>query len=164
MLAFSQWLSTTALSLTIQKTEWIIPVIQIVHIVAISMVLTTVGMITGQILGVVGRTQTMTQTARRFLPWPWTGLILLTPTGAVLIIAEPQRTLDSNPAFIAKMLLLVIAIATTFWFQSSVRHNPGFWDNRGPTSATTKALAVCSVFVWVGIAVAGRWVAYLYHS
>jgi hypothetical protein len=164
MLEFTQWLSTTSVSLAIQKAEWIIPVIQIIHILAIAMVLTAVAMITGQILGVVGRSQTMAQTGRRFMPWIWIGLIVLAPTGAVLIIAEPTRTLDFNPAFMSKMLLLTIAMAITGVFQWSLRRGKTFWESGLHKSAAMKAFAVLTIMVWIGVAVTGRWIAYLYHS
>jgi len=42
VVAFTQWLSQTPMSLAIQTHEWVIPTIQSIHIVAIGVVLTSV--------------------------------------------------------------------------------------------------------------------------
>jgi uncharacterized membrane protein len=161
MLGFAQWLSDTPLSLIIRKSTWYIPTIQIVHLVAITMIVTSAAMIAGRIFGFAGRTQTMRLTARRFLPWIWAALILLTPTGIVLIIAEPERTLG-NPVFWLKMLLLAITIAVTAWFQASVRRDPALWEGGPKKFGRTTAFAASSIVLWLAILVAGRWIAYTY--
>ena len=96
MSSFVQWLADSSLSLVIRKSDWYIPAIQVVHIVAITMIVTSMAMIAARILGFSSRTQTIKQTARRFLPWIWTALIILAPTGALLIVAEPHRTLGGT--------------------------------------------------------------------
>src|SRR5262245_57695662 len=115
MLALAQWLEATSLSLEIQKAEWLIPLLQTIHILAIAMVLSSVGMIELRILG-RAKSPTMVQTAGRFVPWIWGGLVLLLLTGALPIIGEPRRALP-NPAFQIKMALVVLAIAATLAFQ-----------------------------------------------
>jgi hypothetical protein len=161
MVDITQWISDTSLSLNIRKATWSIPAIQIMHIVAITMIITSVAMIAARILGFSSRSQSTQQTAQRFLPWIWAALVVLAPTGILLIIAEPQRTLG-NPVFWLKMLLLAIAIGVTAWFQRSVQRNRATWEDRARRSTTKNAIAVSSVLLWLGILVAGRWIAYTY--
>ncbi len=142
MLAFAQWISDSSLSLAIRESVWLIPMIQITHIVAIAMIVTAAAMITARIAGLANRTQTMRETAQRFLPWIWTGLIILAPTGIVLIIAEPQRTLG-NATFWWKMAMLALAVGLTASFQASLRRDAAAW-------------------VWLGIVATGRLIAYTY--
>src|SRR5258708_21671108 len=80
MEAFAQWLAGTSFSHGVQRTLWLIPVLQSIHILGIAVVLSSVAMIELRIVGVV-KSQTMIQTAHRFLPWLWAGLILLAATG-----------------------------------------------------------------------------------
>ena len=124
MQAFAQWLSSTQISHSIQRAIWLIALLQSIHIVAIAMVLSSVAMLELRILGAT-KSQSITETAHRFLPWLWTGLAVLASTGIVLIVAEPKRTLDNNPAFELKMLMLAAAIAITLAFQTSLRHRCG---------------------------------------
>src|SRR5713226_3199506 len=108
MLDVAQWLAGTSVSRGVQQVLWLIPLLQAIHILAIAMVLSSVAMVELRILG-LARSQTMAQTARRFVPWIWWGLVVLAATGIVLIVGEPKRALP-NPAFQLKMLLLALAV------------------------------------------------------
>jgi uncharacterized membrane protein len=121
------------------------------------MVLSSVAMVELRILG-LARAQTMDHTARRFVPWIWSGLVVLAATGIVLIVAEPKRALP-NPAFQLKMLLLALAVAATLAFQASLQRNVAFWDD-ARARKVAGAYAVAALLLWLAIAVAGRWIAY----
>src|SRR4029079_9054776 len=105
MHAFAEWLASTSISIRVQEILGLIPLLQTVHILAIAMVLSAALMVDLRILG-FPRTSTLAETVQRFMPWLWTGLALLLASGLILIIGEPRRTLDHNPAFTAKMILL----------------------------------------------------------
>jgi len=156
---FTTWLASTPLSHAIQRALWLIVLLQTIHILAVAMVLSSVAMIELRVLGFT-RSQTMTQTAHRFGPWLWTGLVLLASTGIPLIIAEPGRTLDNNPAFLLKMFMLAIAVTAAVVFQVSLRRNAASWESR-PRPSTVNVLATVTLFLWFAIAVAGRWIAYV---
>ena len=162
MLAIAQWLESTSVSQAIQKTLWLIPLLQTVHILAIAMVLSAVLMIALRILG-VGTMLSIQQTSARFAPWLWTGLGLLLLTGAVLIVGEPKRALP-NPAFQIKMLMLSITIAVALAFHASLRRSIAFWDGHSLARTVTGGLAVVVFFLWCAIAVAGRWIAYVHSA
>src|SRR5262245_32612041 len=135
MVDITQWISDTSLSLIIRKATWSIPAIQIVHIVAITMIVTSAAMIAARIFGFSSRSQSLQQTAHSSLPWSRPALIVLAPTGILLIIAERQRTLG-NPVFWLKMLLLAGAIGLMAWFQVSVQRNAAVWEDRAQKSTT----------------------------
>jgi hypothetical protein len=161
MPAFAQWISDTSLSLAIRESVWLIPIIQIIHILAIAMIVTAAVMITARIARLASRTQTMRETAQRFLPWIWTGLIVLAPTGIVLIIAEPQRTLG-NTTFWWKMAMLALAVAITASFQASLWRDATAWEDRGRKAGPRCIFAVSSVLLWLAIVATGRLIAYTY--
>ena len=163
MRAFVEWLSATDVSQFIQNVLWIVPAVQCVHILAIAMVVSSVAMVDFRLLGWMGRGQSMTQTAQRFVPWIWWGLLVLAITGLVLIVGEPGRELR-NISFWLKMGMLAVAIVITFLFQRTVRGNAASWDRPGSSARTaaTKVGAVMTLFLWFAIAVAGRWIAYIH--
>ena len=160
MQEFAQWLADGVFSQWLQRALWPIILLQTLHILAIAMVLSSVAMVELRVLGLASG-QSMTRTAQRFLPWLWTGLGLLAASGIVLVIAEPKRTLDNNPAFQLKMLMLAIAIAMTVAFQVSLRRNAGLWETKAPGRKTLGVLAVLTLTLSLAIAVAGRWIAYV---
>jgi len=158
MLEVAQWLSQTPVSVAIQSALWLIPLLQTIHILAIAMVISSVFMIDLRIWRMVSL-EPMAETAHRFVPWLWAGLILLAGSGLTLIVGEPKRSLP-NPVFQIKMLLLLVAIAATCAFQLSLRRNSAIWDDAAGRRLM-QLLAVGTLVLWCAIAVAGRWIAYI---
>ena len=158
--AFCQWLSDTKLSQTIQNVSWIIPAVQSIHIVSISIVISSVFLVDLRLLSVIGRgTPTATYT-KRFLPWIWPTLIVLLCTGTILIIGEPARSLQ-NPAFQFKMVCLILAMSVTYALQRPLRADPSHWDTTAGRRMAARLIAVVSMILWVSIIFAGRWIAYM---
>lgn len=148
--AFCQWLQATKLSSLISTHAWIIPALQTVHILAIASVISAIFMIDLRLIGAVRGEQPAHAFAARFLPFVWWPLPILALTGALLISAEPARSLE-NPSFIIKMALLLAAIAITYFYQ---RHAANMaWRLR-------LGIGFVSLAVWTGIVLAGRWIAY----
>ena len=154
--AFCAWLAATKLSVALGSIEWIVPVVQTLHILLIAVVASSALLLDLRLLGAGSQRQSLAQAADRFLPALWWALPGLALTGAILIIAEPEREL-TNPAFGAKMALLVVAIAVTLWFRR--RLSGTGWSQSG-----ARLVGIASLLLWVGIVVAGRWIAYAQDS
>jgi hypothetical protein len=160
---FCDWLAATQPSLLIQTVAWIIPLVQSVHIMAITVVVGSVLMVNMKLLGVNGRGAAVSAVTTRFLPWVWVALVVLLTTGVILITAEPRRDLLNN-VFRLKMLLLVIVGAATWWFQTSVAQNPATWGERPDHPWRARLIGVATLAVWVGVIICGRWIAYVDHG
>lgn len=161
--AFCDWLSGTPLSLTIQGVSWIIPMVQSVHIIAVTMVMGSVLMTDMKLLGVVGRGVSVKQMNRRFLPWIGGALVVLLLTGSVLTIAEPARELINN-VFRFKMALIVVICALTAVFHKIVQSHADGWGEATGNTWTVRAFALISLAIWVAIVMCGRWIAYAEHG
>ncbi len=160
---FCDWLALTPLSSLFQTVQWIIPMTQSVHIVAIAIVMSSIIMVDLRLMGLMGHSQSISGLTRRFIPWVWWALVVLLLSGLVLITAEPRRDL-LNPVFQAKMALLVVAIAVTVIFQETVRRNMEFWDLSPSRRTGAWVTAVVSLLVWTAIVGCGRWIAYVEHG
>jgi hypothetical protein len=101
----------------------------------------------------------MNDVSSRFLPLVWWPLLALLATGAVMIIAEPARSLK-NPAFQLKMTLLIAALIVTGLFQFLQRRNSAFGDLHSRSRAVAMTVAIVSMLLWSSIVFAGRWIAY----
>lgn len=158
---FIHWLEATQTSLVIQKVFWIIPTVQTAHILAISVVLASMAMFDLRLLGLVGRHHSIASLSRRFMPWLWGALIVLAASGSILIIGEPKRALG-NVFFAAKMSMLAAAIAATLGFQAILKRDlaRGGADLAPSHAVAAKLIGLLSLGLWVGIAVAGRLIAY----
>jgi len=159
---FSRWLEATAMSQELQQQIWLIELLQIVHILAVAAVLSAVLMVGLRIAGLRSTLdQTLVQTARRFMPWFWTALAVLAVSGAALILSEPRRTLDDNPAFQAKLAMLVLAVGAALWFERSLRRASKLWDDSVSAPILRRVMAVAGIVLACAIIVAGRWIAYM---
>jgi uncharacterized membrane protein len=158
--AFSDWLAATPVSTTIQDVSWIIPTVQTVHILSIAIVMSSVLLIDLRVLGVISHAQPLHVVARRFLPWIWSTLVVLLLSGSTLIVGEPGRSLQ-NPAFIAKMSMLVTVILLTLSFQSGLKRDVQYWERSPGRLAGGRLIAGVSLILWIGIVFAGRWIAYI---
>jgi uncharacterized membrane protein len=158
---FNNWLGATPASLLIQQVLWIIPTVQIVHILAISAVLASMAMFDLRLLGIAGTRHSVVSLSRRFMPWLWGALIVLAVSGSILIVGEPKRAIG-NPFFLAKMSMLAAAITITVGFQVLLKRDlaGGNADLAAPHFVAAKITGLVSLALWVGIAVAGRLIAY----
>jgi hypothetical protein len=153
------WLGGTEASQVIQNVSWIIPLVQTIHILAISVVITAVLLVHLRNFGVAMRSQSKSALARRFLPLIWYSVCVLLVTGVILIVGEPKRELP-NPVFQLKMLLLVVALALTAIFQQPLRADPLYWDQSAAHRTGALMISLVSLALWTGIIFAGRWIAY----
>jgi hypothetical protein len=158
--AFCQWLQRTAPSVAIQSTEWIIPAVQTVHILAIAAVVSAAVALTLRALEWTRRDVPQAGVAAGFAPVLWWALPILLATGAILIVAEPARALE-NPVFFLKMGLVVAASLATLTYQLPLRRNAEFWQLTRRRTQAGRAVAVMSLLLWSGVIISGRFIAYV---
>jgi hypothetical protein len=157
--AFSKWLAATSLSHTILTAGWIIPALQIIHILSVAVAFSAAVLVNFRIFRLFEHDEPLRDVAQRFLPWIRPVLAVLLVTGSLLIIGEPRRALI-NPTFYLKMALLLVAILLTAGMQGALAAVPTFWEKDRSRRLAGKALATASILIWCGILFAGRWIAY----
>jgi hypothetical protein len=155
--AFCDWLSNTPVSLKIQTVLWIIPAVQTVHILSVSIVMASMAMLDLRLMGLAGKRQPVSRMVDRFVPWVWRVLLILIATGAILIVGEPEREL-LNWAFRTKMAMVATVSLITLLVQQLSKRDAAFWENHRIAAATAGAV---SLLLWVAIVTAGRWIAYV---
>ena len=160
MKQFAKWLSTTFLSVFIQRhNSWVIPTIQTIHIVGIGVVLGSVFMIDLRVLGWAGMDQTLRQATTRFGPWLTAALGVLLATGVLMVIGEPVRELVTF-SFWMKMLLVAVGTLIAVIFQFTLRNHEQKWEETLVNRRSVKCLAVLTFLIWVCIIILGRLIAY----
>ena len=158
----SDWLEQTALhtlfaDTTRLETWLIIPLSQTIHIIGVAIVMTAVGMLNLQLLGIRVTKQSFAELSAGWMPWIWSGMVVLLLTGVVQTIAEPTRELMNN-TFRIKIVMLVLVVAITVLYRTQVRKNAHYWSERRTLAS---ALASLSLVLWLGIVAAGRLIAYV---
>jgi len=155
---FAEWLQASSVSLTIQSVEWIIPLLQSIHILMIGVVFVSSLMITLRVLGSVRADEPFAAVWSRFAPWMWGGLVVMALTGLTLIVGEPVREFTAL-SFWLKMTLVAISVITIVIFGRTVRPEARA-SASAQFSAGRKAAAVATVVLWLAIIFLGRAIAY----
>jgi len=157
---FCLWLQRTDVSIAIQSHAWVVPAVQSVHILSIGAVTVSALIITLRLFDAGWRERPANDVSHTFLRVIWRALPVLLVSGLLMIIAEPARSLE-NPIFYLKMLLLLIAIASTLGFQLPLDKDPAFWQATRRRLLVSKLWTVSSLVLWVAITFSGRWIAYI---
>ena len=167
-MAMGQGLEESALSQAIKGADWMIPLLQSIHIVTIGVVFVSSLMIALRVIGTMRTDEPFPIVWRRFAPWMWYGLVVMVITGVLLVIGEPVREFTAL-SFWLKMTLLAIAVIATFVFGRTF--GPGGAAHAGIAyagassggaefSSGAKLAAGAIMLVWLFIIFLGRAIAY----
>ena len=96
---------------------------------------------------------------RRLIPWMWSALLVSLLSGLVFVVARPNRYFY-NPVFGYKVAFLLPAVMLTFVVYRLSRREEGCWERSSTRLVSGKAMALVSLVLWVGVILAGRWIAY----
>jgi hypothetical protein len=154
MIELTQWLAGLPVGQALRRVHWVIPWLQALHILANAMLLSSIIMIDLRIWG-FSQTQTVAERARRFQPWIWASLLVLTVTGVLLMTVTPRRTL-LDITFQTKMVLTGIAVVATIVLQFVLQPNAVSWDKKSVARAMGGTLATLAFVLWMGATLAGR--------
>ncbi len=126
------------------------PLVQTVHLLGIAAIMGSAVVVDLKILGVALPSQETREVIRRLMPWTWWALPFIAVSGLVFVFAQPHRYFD-NPVFRVTFTLLPFAIASAL-----AVHRVELGHRR----VLAKLLAVSSLALWIGVVMAGRWIAY----
>jgi putative copper export protein len=155
LLSFCYYLEHTQLNGVVQEYFWIVPVLQIIHILAVAAILIGSLQINLRILGYLSESGSITTVIARYKYLIWIALPVLLISGSIMIVGEPARSL-TNWTFQLKMALLVGVVLIAFIFQRNWQSTNSYEK----ANASSRILAIISTIFLIGIVAAGRWIAY----
>jgi hypothetical protein len=152
---FFQWLGSTWVANAINRSEWLFPVIESIHITGLAVLIGTIAIVDLRLLGFVLKKTPVSQLSAGLKPYTLTGLCIMLTTGPLMLSAEPERGYG-NPAFSFKMSFLLLAILTHF----TVRRR-AIASGRSAGAPWGERLAAClSLLLWTGVVAGGRAIAF----
>jgi hypothetical protein len=135
------------------------PIAQTFHLMAISAVMGSIVLVDLRVLGLALRSQPLPELVARVMPWMWYALPVHLVSGLIFIVARPMRYFV-NPVFGFKFAFMLPALALAFVFQMALSRDRTFWDRTGGRRTLAAAIALVSLFCWIGVVFAGRFIAY----
>lgn len=155
LLRFFEWCETTAIGVAVRDSLWLFPVIEAVHLLALSLLGGTVLLVDLRLLGFGLRNQPTAQLARAAQPWLIGALAAMVATGVPMFLSEPIKCYYSPP-FWYKMSFLAVAMLYTF----TVRRRIARADPAKVGPLWGKLAAVASLGLWFCVGFSGRWIAF----
>ncbi len=140
-------LQATPISTTIQSVDWIIPVVQSIHIVTIGVVFVSISIVALRVLGKICVDQPFGAVMARFSPWIWSGLVVMAVTGVTLVVGEPVRQFTSL-SFWMKLGLIVVGSGSAALFHRSLRNALAGADSEPMFSPAVRAGAAMTILLW----------------
>ena len=155
LLPFFQWCETSWLGSSIRASQFMFPVIEAFHLVALAFIGGAILLVDFRLLGVVMRQQPVRALAQETQPYLVGSLIVMIITGSLLFLSESVKCYYSNPFWI-KMVALALAIVFTFTARRKVISSD---EGRGGP-VWSRLAAVTSIVLWGTVAWGGRWIGF----
>lgn len=155
LLRLFEWCETTAIGVAVRDSLWLFPVIEAVHLLALSLLGGTILLVDLRLLGFGLRNQPTAQLARAAQPWLIGALAAMVATGVPMFLSEPIKCYYSPP-FWYKMSFLAVAMLYTF----TVRRRIATADPAKVGPLWGKLAAVASLGLWFCVGFSGRWIAF----
>jgi hypothetical protein len=146
-----QWFEATAIGTVVRESLWLFPVIECVHLLALSLLGGVVLAVDLRMLGLGLKSPSAANLELQLRPWLAGALATMIATGVPMFLSEAVKCYYSPP-FFYKIQMLIVASVFTFAVKRRVlqRMRP-VWN---------RITAVTSLALWFGVAFAGRWIAF----
>jgi hypothetical protein len=151
MSSFIDWCNQLAIGIAIRKSTWLFPIIETVHLIALTILLGSVVIVAMRLFGLTLRAQKTSKIATELAPWTMGAVVVMVLTGALLFVSEPVKCYN-NPPFRIKMVLLLLAVL--YHFTLYRKWTRGIQPNFSEVQA--RIAAVLSLILWFGVGLAGR--------
>lgn len=150
-------LQESALGLAMRNSPALYPAVEILHIIGFVIMVGSIVALDLRVLGFV-RAIPIRPMAQLVLPLSRVGFLLAIAMGFLLFSADASHVVR-NPAFQAKLVLIVLALTNVVYAHAGPWRRIAEWGADAPGSA--KVWAGLSIVLWLGVVCAGRLIAYL---
>jgi len=149
-----QLLERSGFGLLIRDAVLIYPIANVVHVLAALVFFASVAIMDLRVLGAL-RADAGEAVIARFRPVAIGAFCVLLASGLILFTPEASAIIK-NPSFQIKLALIAIGLLNVIWLERALKRGyPGM------TARSARAPAVISLVVWLGVAAAGRYIAYI---
>lgn len=143
-------------------TEWLFPIVETLHVIALTLVVGSIAMIDLRLLGVVSRSSPVSRLSKEVLPWTWTAWCAAAVFGS-LLFSSNARAYAGNLQFQLKFTCMALAALNMLIFQLGAFRRVERWD-LGEPPRSAKIAGALSLLLWIGVVFFGRWVGFTVTS
>jgi len=155
LLPFFEWCETLWLGQFVVGSNWLFPVIESVHLLALALLGGSILLVDFRLLGLGLRDRAVSELARDARPWMIAAVVAMVLTGIPLFLSEPIKCYYST-AFWIKMTTLPIALVFAFTVRTRVTRSESVRN----TARRQQLVGALSIALWFTVAAAGRWIGF----
>jgi hypothetical protein len=153
------WLETLPLAEQIGATWWF-PLLESLHVLSSTFIVGSILMVDLRLLNLAATKYPVTRIIREVIPWTYAASAVSVVTGIGMFSTRASRYAEI-PAFQIKMALLVLAAINMAVFHLVSSRGIARWDNAASTTSAARLAGACSLLLWIGIMLSGRWVGHV---
>ena len=153
LLPFFEFCEQSAVGEAIRNSLWLFPVIESVHLLALTVIGGSVLVVDMRLFGLGLRSQPVAQLSRDAQPWLMGSLVVMFASGIPLFLSEAIKCYY-HAAFWIKMTSLLLAILFTFTVRRKVA------AAGQPKVLLGKVVAMISLTLWSAVGIGGRWIGF----
>lgn len=135
------------------------PALLTTHVISMCLFAGLVIMMDLRLVGIGNVRTPFSQVQKKLFPWQMGGLAVSSITGLILVYGEPLR-FYGNIFFWVKTAMMAFAGINAVAFHLITYRSVAAWDNSTMTPFGAKLAGGLSLFLWAGVIMTGRLIAY----
>jgi len=147
------------LSDSIRENVNAFPLLESLHVLAITLVFGTILIVDLRLVGVAAHRRSADRLIREMLPYTWVAFVVAVVTG-VLMFASNAPSYAANLEFQLKLVTIVLAGVNMAIFHSTAHRRIADWDLDLPPPAAARISGFLSLALWTVVIVLGRWIGF----
>jgi hypothetical protein len=144
---------------SIRENDNLFPLIESIHVLAISLVVGSILAVDLRLLGLAWMTRPVSRVTNGILPLTWCAFIAAVVSGGLLFISNATKYL-ANGCFVAKMILIAIAGVNMLAFHLVGARDQPRWDNDIGPPLKARFAGGLSILLWIVVVTCGRWIGF----
>lgn len=153
------WIENTPIGVFMRENVLAFPLVESIHVLALTLVVGSIGMVDLRLLGVSARNHSVSKLTTEVLPITWICFVVAAITG-LLLFTSKAVDYSHNFFFLGKMVLMALAAVNMLVFELVTYRSVKNWDSETPTPFAAKLAGLLSLGFWIGVIIFGRWIGF----
>lgn len=158
--ALAEQIEASAVGVAIAESRYAYPVIEGVHLIGLAISVGLIFLTDLRLMNVFLKRVPLQDMLRHLRPYVIGGFIAVFISGGLLFWSAAARMLES-PAFIAKMLFMVLAGANALYFEFVIAQRQPVRESHSILPSSVRYAGMASFGLWTLVVVCGRLIPYL---
>ena len=149
----------SAIADIIRGDDTLFPLIESVHVVAISLVVGSILVLDLRLTGLASIHRPVSRLARSILPVTWSAFAIAATSGFLMFISNATKYL-ANGYFVAKMFLICAAGLNMIIFHGISAKDLPQWEKEPCPPLSARLASALSILLWIAVVACGRWIGF----